>query len=904
MAFFVAVGLTVQSVQSPPDKGERKYARTMKEAVIGFFNRRHRYIEVFLFGALISAGFMVLYLVLDGAFMFYGDFNVQQIPFYIEANRAIREGSLLWNSTTDLGVNFIGSYSFYLLGSPFFWLTTLLPIEWVGYSLGYLYILKFACASLTGYLYIERFVKNKDYAMIGALLYAFSGYGIYNIFFNHFHEAMVFFPLLLLGMELSVRDGKRGPFAAAVFVNAFVNYYFFFGEVIFCVIYFVIRSISPGWQMDFKKFVVLATEAVIGLGMSCVLLIPSLVSVMGMSRSTSFINGWNALMYSSEQRYGLIIETFFFPPDIPARPNFFPSSDSKWASTAGWLPLFSMTGVIAYLQCRKKDWLKRTIWTSIFFAFIPILNASFSFFNYSYYSRWFYMPILLMALATVISLEDESIEWGRAFRWTAFITIFISVAIGLMPKKVTNDAGETVYEFGLYEYIDRFIIYVVIAFISLILFAALFYLIGRKSRWFTVSTMVSLTLITVIYANVFIMIGRAHSYDREWIRTTLIDNPQGIELPDEEGTWEDSYRIDVVPGSMDNIGLFWGIPSIHAFHSIVPSSVFDFYEAIGVDRGVGSRPEWNHQALRSLLSVKWLIDPDNDSGDTVDNYSGWTYVCEIEGYGIYRNENYIPMGFTYDSYITASSFETLSASQKEKIMLMAVVLEQSQAEKYGSLLSMIPITSEDEALNSAINNTGGNFEDSIDTPSIAPVPGVPSLSYDVLAQESDERAANSCKTFEYTNTGFTASIDLQSDNLVFFSVPYDDGWSAEVNGIPVEIEKVNVGFMAVLVPAGENNEIKFTYKTPGLELGIKITTVSVVIFAGYLITCAVIKRRRGVCVPDASEDADVVLEGIEPSLFEADEGEQFEETSVPRLPEKDLNDVPQEHVETTEQDDG
>ena len=50
-----------------------------------------------------------------GYFFFYGDFNVQQIPFYKLAHEAVRSGSLFWNWYTDLGANFIGSYSFYLI---------------------------------------------------------------------------------------------------------------------------------------------------------------------------------------------------------------------------------------------------------------------------------------------------------------------------------------------------------------------------------------------------------------------------------------------------------------------------------------------------------------------------------------------------------------------------------------------------------------------------------------------------------------------------------------------------------------------------------------------------------------------------------------------------------------------
>ena len=60
-------------------------------------------------------------LVLRGLpFFYYGDYNVQQIPFYIVAHRAVRSGEFFWNWNIDLGGSMAGDFSFYLWGSPFF----------------------------------------------------------------------------------------------------------------------------------------------------------------------------------------------------------------------------------------------------------------------------------------------------------------------------------------------------------------------------------------------------------------------------------------------------------------------------------------------------------------------------------------------------------------------------------------------------------------------------------------------------------------------------------------------------------------------------------------------------------------------------------------------------------------
>ena len=136
-----------------------------------------------LYGLVFLLGFMPLLLVLlplmiwdKGYFIYYGDFVSQQLPFYYHANEVIRSGGLFgWDWGTDLGSSFIGSYAFYLTGSPFFWLTCFLPQDAVLYAVPWLLCLKHAIAALTAYGYIRRFVSNPCAAAAGGLLYAYSG---------------------------------------------------------------------------------------------------------------------------------------------------------------------------------------------------------------------------------------------------------------------------------------------------------------------------------------------------------------------------------------------------------------------------------------------------------------------------------------------------------------------------------------------------------------------------------------------------------------------------------------------------------------------------------------------------------------------------------------------------------
>lgn len=798
------------------------------------------------------------FIIMDrGYFIYYGDFNVQQIAFYRLAHDCVREGNIFWNWTTDLGANFIGSYSFYLLGSPFFWLTLPFPSAAVPYLMGPLLMLKFACAGTAAYALLRRFVRP-NLAMLGGILYAFSGFSIYNVFFNHFHEAIVYFPLMLLGLELYMKDNRRGFFALMVFFSALSNYYFFIGQVFFILIYWFVRMFSGEWQCTVSKFLWLFFEAVIGTAGAAVFLLPSYFAVIQNPRTESLIAGWDFLLYSKPQRIWDILHSFFFPQDIPARENFFPDSDNKWSSMSAWLPVFGCSGAIAYFQSRKhSDWLHRILIICFFCAVIPGFNAMFQLFNWVYYARWYYMMVLMLVIATALCFEEADktpVNWTRAFGWTFGITLFFTVIIGFMPESWTPDEETGKLSFGLMKLPERFWLFVAIALISLLIGLLLVLLFKHERRQFARWSIVATVCVSLLYSWYLIGLGKVNSnFSPSYVIDRCIEGADKFDLPDSELF----VRVDMNEG-MDNQGMFWNMPTINAFHSIVPGSVMEFYPTIGVSRSVGSRPDTSHYALRGLTSVRWLFDYDNEDGGAPGKSEtaffetngktkmpGWKYYDTQNHFRIYENEYYIPMGFTYEYYLTRTEYEALSTTQRELALLKAIVLEDEDVDTYAGILKSL--TAEGE-----------------------PVYSQTAYFTDCLA-----RRASAASSFAYDNRGFTATITLPQENLVFFSVPYEDGWSATVNGEPAEVIKTNVGFMAVRCPAGEAVTIRFDYMTPGLIPGLLISGVAVLLFVLYLVLYRLYDRRRAarVVVTPTEDNPDSVL------LWPA--GEADEDTAVP-----------------------
>ena len=147
-------------------------------------------------------------------------------------------------------------------------------------------------------------------------------------------------------------------------------------------------------------------------------------------------------------------------------------------------------------------------------------------------------------------------------------------------------------------------------------------------------------------------------------------------------------------------------------------------------------------------------------------------------------------------------------------MLKAIILDDDQIKKYKDLINEISFTE--------LNDTN------ID-------------KYNIDIKDRKEEASYE---FSRDNRGFTSKIKLKEDNLVFFTVPYDKGWSATVNGKEVEVEKVSNGLMAVKAEAGDN-EIRFNYMPQGFKLGIVISSFSLIVLAIYIILCK--KKSKQYC---------------------------------------------------------
>lgn len=731
----------------------------------------------------------------DGLFSVAGDFNVQQIPFAMYANDAIKSGNVVWDWSLDLGSNFIGGMTFYILGNPSFWISLLFPSAWFMYVVGWLYMLKYAAAGLFSYLWFRNFVKDKRNAVVASMMYAFCGFMHEDLLFYHFHDVAALFPLLLITLDDLMERRRHGPFIFAVLLNAIVNYYFLVGDILFLAAYFVLRYVLTDGRKTWKRLPEVLIEGVLGCLTGCMLLLPAALFTLQNPRVKMDYSGSNALVFSAE-RYLFILKGLIFPGEVMSDQSAV--INRNFSSCSAYIPMCGLVLVIAFLSSdrHRKHWLTRMLKWCLIMAAVPILNAMFSLFA-GLYHRWYYMPCLLFALCGAYVL-DEIQRDGRVWetptpsekRVTRGTVIWIIVEAAfvafLVLVKWSDSEPSKIYR------MDLFIVWsCVAAGGTLITWLALTQLREKRRIIFTVMLFI---FSAGTLAGTLVLYHVANGEDANGLADRIRTSAK--------------FDVDTVAYRFSNTDnpetLTHGYKASANFCSTVSGSIFRFYEGLGLSRDVKS-PE-APAGMMNLISAAYTYS--TTESDT-DGVLVQTVKGDSRTYYIYKREDVPPIGFTYDTYMTMSDFTETTASTRAILMLKTLVIPDDSEEEVSRYLKKY-------------NAAEDGYADAANL-------------HEISSAHLDECSGDIVQT----TSSFASTITADADKYAFFSIPDDDGWSATVNGEKADIVDIN-GFMAVRVSAGANR-IVFSYTVPGLRGGVMLSIAGL---AGSAVWIAFWIRRK------------------------------------------------------------
>ncbi|MGX7245484.1 YfhO family protein [Enterococcus quebecensis] len=88
---------------------------------------------------------------------------------------------------------------------------------------------------------------------------------------------------------------------------------------------------------------------------------------------------------------------------------------------------------------------------------------------------------------------------------------------------------------------------------------------------------------------------------------------------------------------------------------------------------------------------------------------------------------------------------------------------------------------------------------------------------------------------EFKNNGnaLTAEVNVEQNNVLWTTIPYDKGWSAYVDGEKVKLKPFKDAFISLIVPQGKH-KVKLVFIPEGLIIGAVLSVVCFIIFFCYL----------------------------------------------------------------------
>lgn len=713
------------------------------------------HLKIFLLCFSITLFSMLPEIILQGGkFLYYGDYIAQQIPFTMHLHEVIRNNLGIWDWFTELGTNIQNSYSFYMLFSPFFWILLPFPTSWIPYLIAPIYAVKIGLSGVFAFIAFNYFFNDKKLSFIGALLYACCGWQFCSMFFNHFAEPFLIFPLLLFSFEKCYKEGKWKLFVLSVGISAMMNYFFFFGSVIFIGLYFLCRTIfDKQYKFNIKNFWLLIKCGIAGMFIAAICIFPTFEYLSEFSRTSSFLSGKKMFLYSNPWHYLQILKGMILPPNFTGTEGFFPLT-TKWATISLYLPIIGNVFTMVFLFSQKEKnnkWLKIFLILLFVFSFFPVLNSVFSLFNIQYYARWFYMFTFFNILATLIILNKYQ-EYIKEINIAN--TVYYVLSMGLLLISVffvISSSCTSVKHYDGYQ-----ILFNAFFIISTFIFIKYFFVLEKNQK----KIIVVFSIILIVYST-YMTSGSGFFKPVNYAYTELLNQRSAY-----NDTLEDFYRISSSEEDIKNIGLYVNRPSVETFISSAEPNSESFY-SVFEERGVESFFNLKYNGYQSILSAKYIIQtPINENNSEYEKYEK---IKHINGNTIYKNSNYVNFGFCYDFYMLQKDFDLLSNEEKNILVTKALVVLEKDEKIVSPYLTQLNTT-----------NLG------------------------TIKENCKKLNENTISNLKISKNSFTGEITTEKKSMLFLSIPYSKHWNFYINNNQIDSVKVFNGLIALPLNKGKN----------------------------------------------------------------------------------------------------
>ena len=618
----------------------------------------------------------ILYLLENRTLIWYVDGLAQYVPrmhrfirVMPEILKSIAHGNLnfqQYDFASGMGSELSVSYE------PVYWLLLLFGIKHVETGYSVMVIIRYFLAGLSMATMLRFFDKTRLSALTISMVYVFSGYGIYaGTKHGQFLLPMIMMPLLIIGMDRLICQGKWFFFAAVVSLTLLCSYYFFYMCTIALGIYFLVRILCNekhrNWKVFFGRGLTVVGSYIIAVMIGGLTLITHFGSYVGSARSgegtslDKFLTP-TRLFYRVEWIYDFMI-TYLSASYSPG----------LWLKL-GFTPLAMLVVIPLFIRKGKKEqkWLFGLL---TLMCMIPYAGFVFSGFVAAN-NRWTFIYALLVCYVladnidrlTELSVLEQALMFG--------LTVLYGVIIYVEPRVHTDE--------GFYAFSALAFAMIVLFFINSEKFR-----IDKKAAKLILAGFAVFTVVI----NAFLFVDhtgdverRMDTYVAKGTSLNRMSNTALKYLDQVEGYDPNEYVRSTNSATLGDIrssSLVLGYNDISTFTSTLASSIVRYNrEMQNSNWNFVSIYGYNYRTyLHELAAVKYL----GVASDKKSLPFGYKKVFEKKEkkkkYSIFENQYALPVGYTYDKAISDKALEGKNGVEKQEATMKYAIISDEAAKK-------------------------------------------------------------------------------------------------------------------------------------------------------------------------------------------------------------------------------
>ena len=626
-------------------------------------DRARRRMPVFLSFALpfliACIAFAIAMLFTDGRNMpLASDGWHQYYPFLKVFRDKLRSGgSMEYSWVSGMGGSFISLFAYYL-SSPMYLLSALVPEGILPQFMTVLTILKL---SLAGFFFgwFLRIVYRRNDMMIPffSLLYAFCSWAAGYYWNIMWLDTFALLPLLIAGTVCLLRDGHFRLYTISLALSLWCSYYVAFFCCIFVLLCFICYSIIcwDGFRTFLRRFVRIGLCTLLGAGMACVLLIPTLLamkitySASGKDFSLLWLNMAKEA-YGDTESYASLLEMLkketvpgLFTSFRKTLTGLLPGgAPTKLEGMPNVFCGFSAVILAVYFFCCKKIRLREKL---VDLALLGFLLLSFSMRLLDYVWHGFHFPNMLpyrfsfIFSFVLIAMAYRALEFAGDFKKWHLAVIVPAGALLILNFCLTEPKS--------------WVPPVLAAMVLIIMVMFFLFRSADSSHKQTASVLLILVMsceMIISLAMGINTVGLTTQVNKSG-ETVYPRKNEGVQqLLDRVQETDDSlfYRTEVTATQTLNDGALNGYNGVSIFNSSTNANFNRLSRSLGLSSWVGSNRFVYYESspfTNTMCGIKYLLDREGHHRNTHYN----SLMDTADGVNLLSCDSYIGLGFMADS---------------------------------------------------------------------------------------------------------------------------------------------------------------------------------------------------------------------------------------------------------------